>query len=99
MISSVSRAVGKLLFRFGGLETTGRVLGLFFARPAVRAAMTDHLKSQAGSTDDKTVTEVITTVKGFITGTMHTKGGRSGIDADAFLGSCCGSRPRDCSRR
>ena len=53
-ISNASRAMEQLLFRLGGLETIGRVLDSFFARPAVRVAMTDHLKSQTGSTDDKT---------------------------------------------
>ena len=46
--------------------------------------MTDHLKSQTGSTDDRTVDEVIATAKGFITCAMHTKGRRSDIDTNAI---------------
>ena len=83
-ISNASRAMEQLLFHLGGLETIGRVLDSFFARPAVRVAMTDHLKSQTGSTDDKTVDEVIATAKGFFTGAMHTKGRCSDIDTNAF---------------
>ena len=83
-ISNASRAMEQLLFRLGGLKTVGRVLDSFFARPAVRVAMTDHLKSKTVSTDDKTVDEVIATAKGFFTGVMHTKGRRSDIDTNTF---------------
>jgi hypothetical protein len=44
-ISNASHAMEQLLFRLGGLEIIGRVLDSFFAHPAVRVAMTDHLKS------------------------------------------------------
>ena len=71
-ISSASRAMEQLLFRLGGFEAIGRVLDSFFARPAVRVAMTDHLKSQTGSTDDKTVDEVIAMAKGFSRGAAPT---------------------------
>ena len=37
-ISNASRAMEQLLFRLGGLETIGKVLDSFFARPAVRVA-------------------------------------------------------------
>ena len=46
--------------------------------------MTDHLKSKTGSTDDKTMSEVIATAKGFFNGAMQAKGRRSDIDTDAF---------------
>jgi hypothetical protein len=82
--TNASRAMEQLLFRLGGFETIGRVVESFCARPAVRVAMTDHLKSQTASTDDKTVDEVITTAKRFFTGVMHTKGRRSDIDTNAF---------------
>jgi len=44
--SNASRAMEQLLFRLGGLETTGKALDSFFARPAVSVAMSTHLKSR-----------------------------------------------------
>jgi len=83
-ISNASRAVEQLLFRLGGLDTVGRVLDSFFSRPAVRVAMTDHPKSKTGSTDDKTVGEVIATAKSFFTDVTQAKGRRSDIDTNAL---------------
>ena len=37
-IGNASHALGQLLYRLGGLNTVGRVLDSFFARPAVRTA-------------------------------------------------------------
>ena len=61
-ISNASRAMEQLLFRLGGLETIGKVLESFFARPAVRVAMSTHLKSRTDSVDDSTIDEVIVTL-------------------------------------
>ena len=86
----------QLLFRPGGPGTVGRVLDSFFLRPAARVAMADHLMSKTGSTDDRTVGEVITTAKGFFTGAMQAKGRRSDIETDSSWRSPrpCGCAPR-----
>ena len=73
-----------LLFQLGGLETIRRVLDSFFARPAVRTAMSNHLKSKTKSHDDAAVDSIIKTAKAFFTGIMGTKGRRSDIDMNAF---------------
>ena len=74
----------QLLFNLGGLETIGRVLDSFFARPAVRVTMSDHVKSRTSSEDQSTTDGIIVTAKSFFTGIMVTKGRRSDIDMNAF---------------
>ena len=83
-ISNAGRAMESLLFQLGGLETIRRVLDSFFARPAVRTAMSNHLKSKTKSHDDAAVESIIKTAKAFFTGIMGTKGRRSDIDMNAF---------------
>ena len=83
-ISNAGRAMESLLFQLGGLETIRRVLDSFFARPAVRTAMSNHLKSKTKSHDDAAVDSIIKTAKAFFTGIMGTKGRRSDIDMNAF---------------
>ena len=59
--SNASRAMEQLFFRLGGLKTIGKALDSFFARLAVRVAMSTHLKSRTDSVDDSTIDEVIVT--------------------------------------
>ena len=51
----------QLLFNLGGLETIGRVLDSFYARPAVRVTMSDHVKSRTSSEDQSTTDGIIVT--------------------------------------
>ena len=62
-ISNAGRAMESLLFQLGGLETIRRVLDSFFARPAVRTAMSNHLKSKTKSHDDAAVESIIKIAK------------------------------------
>ena len=83
-IPNASRAMEHLLFRLGSLEIIDKALRSFFARPAVRVAMSTHLNSRTDSVDDSTIDEVIRMAKGFFTGVMATKGRRTDIDMNAF---------------
>ena len=74
----------QLLFRLGGLETIGRVLDSFFARPAVRVVMSKHLKSKTASHGDAAVDSIIKTAKAFFVGIMGSQGRRTDIDMNAF---------------
>ena len=82
-ISNASRAMEQLLFRLGGLETIGRVLDSFFARPAVRVLMSEHVQSRTSSQDQSTVEECIETAKSFFTNVMAARGRRSDVDMNA----------------
>ena len=92
-ISNAGRAMESLLFQLGGLDTIRRVLDSFFARPAVRTAMSNHLKSKTKSHDDAAVDSIINTAKAFFTGIMGTKGRRSDIDMNAFWAAAAAMVP------
>ena len=62
-ISNAARAMESLFFQLDCFETIHRVLYSCFARPVVRTAMTNHLKSKAMSHDDATVDSIIKTTK------------------------------------
>ena len=84
-IGNASHALEQLLYRLGGLNTVGRVLDSFFARPAVRTAMTDHVKARTVSHEEATVDAIIKTAKSFFTGIMAASGRRSDTNTNAFF--------------
>lgn len=93
-IEIAAKAMEDLLLERGGLETVRRVLDMFFDRPIIRTAMSEHLKEKAQPSDRETIDAMLVSIKHFFTGTMVTRGRRTDLDRNVFYAAAAAVIPK-----